>query len=242
MKNKRKILLVSGIGIVIMAIAIGVTIAVSRPGTMKNRRQAASGQTTESKEKDNELPVLPIGTDTPQSGDDTSTTQSDSGMHGKKASREQVESKGKKNDSKSPDQKNTTGADSKSKADKKPSHSENQEPSDSKADTTKQEDQSENPDRDQSVDNGGKEPDTKSDQKSSNSKDSDTKSNQTSDNSKDSGTKSNQTSDKDKNSNTKSDQITDNKKPGNQTDDRSDKTDTDKKDSDTIELPFIPAK
>ena len=65
MKNKRKILLVSGIGIVIMAFAIGVTIAVSRPGTMKNSRQAASGQTTESKEKDNELSVLPIGTDTP---------------------------------------------------------------------------------------------------------------------------------------------------------------------------------
>lgn len=72
MKNKRKILLVSGIGIVIMAIAIGVTIAVSRQGTMKNSRQATSGQTTERKEKDNELPVLPIGTDTPQSGDDTS--------------------------------------------------------------------------------------------------------------------------------------------------------------------------
>ena len=137
MKNKRKILLVSGIGIVIMAIAIGVTIAVNRPGTMKNSRQAASGQTTESKEKDNELPVLPIGTDTPQSGDDTSTTQSDSGTHGKKASREQAESNGKKNDSKSPDQKNTTGADSTAKADKKPSHSENQEPSDSKANTTK---------------------------------------------------------------------------------------------------------
>ena len=124
MKNKRKILLVSGIGIVIMAIAIGVTIAVSRPGTMKNSRQAASGQTTESKEKDNELPVLTIGTDTPQSGDDTSTTQSDTGTHGKKASREQAESKGKKNDSKSPDQKNTTGVDSKAKTDKKPSHSE----------------------------------------------------------------------------------------------------------------------
>lgn len=118
MKNKRKILLVSGIGIVIMAIAIGVTIALSRPGTMKNSRQAASGQTT-------------------------STTQSDTGTHGKKASREQAESKGKKNDSKSPDQKNTTGADSKAKADKKPSHSENQEPSDSKANTTKQEDQPE---------------------------------------------------------------------------------------------------
>ena len=71
MKNKRKILLVSGIGIVIMAIAIGVTIAVSRPGTMKNSRQAASGQAT-------------------------STTQSDSGTHGKKASREQAESKGKR--------------------------------------------------------------------------------------------------------------------------------------------------
>ena len=158
MKNKRKILLVSGIGIVIMAIAIGVTIAVSRPGTMKNSRQAASGQTTESKEKDNELPVLTIGTDTPQSGDDTSTTQSDSGTHGKKASREQAESNGKKNDSKSPDQKNTTGADSKAKADKKPSHSENQESSDSKADTTKQE----NPDRDQSNDGNGKDSGKKS--------------------------------------------------------------------------------
>ena len=162
MKNKRKILLVSGIGIVIMAIAIGVTIAVSRPGTMKNSRQATSGQTTESKEKDNELPVLPIGTDTPQSGDDTSTTQSDSGTHGKKASREQAESNGKKNDSKSPDQKNTTGADSKAKADKKPSHSENQEPSDSKEDTTKQEDQPENPDRDQSNDGNGKDSGKKS--------------------------------------------------------------------------------
>ena len=94
MKNKKKILLVSGIGIVIMAIAIGVAIAVSRPGTMKNSRQAASGQAT-------------------------STTQSDSGTHGKKASREQAESKGKKNDLKSPDQKNTTGADSKAKAAKK---------------------------------------------------------------------------------------------------------------------------
>lgn len=73
-------------------------------------------------------------------------------LHGKKASREQAESKGKKNDSKSPDPKNTTGADSKAKADKKPSHSENQVPSDSKADTTKQEDQPENPDRDQSND------------------------------------------------------------------------------------------
>lgn len=162
MKNKRKILLVSGIGIVIMAIAIGVAIAVSRPGTMKNSRQATSGQTTESKEKDNELPVLPIGTDTPQSGDDTSTTQSDSGTHGKKASREQAESNGKKNDSKSPDQKNTTGADSKAKADKKPSHSENQEPSDSKEDTTKQEDQPENPDRDQSNDGNGKDSGKKS--------------------------------------------------------------------------------
>lgn len=162
MKNKRKILLVSGIGIVIMAIAIGVTIAVSRPGTMKNSRQATSGQTTESKEKDNELPVLPIGTDTPQSGDDTSTTQSDSGTHGKKASREQAESNGKKNDSKSPDQKNTTGADSTAKADKKPSHSENQESSDSKADTTKQEDQPENPDRDQSNDGNGKDSGKKS--------------------------------------------------------------------------------
>ena len=162
MKNKRKILLVSGIGIVIMAIAIGVTIAVSRPGTMKNSRQATSGQTTESKEKDNELPVLPIGTDTPQSGDDTSTTQSDSGTHGKKASREQAESNGKKNDSKSPDQKNKTGADSKAKADKKPSHLENQEPSDSKADTTKQEDQPENPDRDQSNDGNGKDSGKKS--------------------------------------------------------------------------------
>lgn len=162
MKNKRKILLVSGIGIVIMAIAIGVTIAVSRQGTMKNSRQATSGQTTERKEKDNELPVLPIGTDTPQSGDDTSTTQSDSGTHGKKASREQAESNGKKNDSKSPDQKNTTGAGSKAKADKKPSHSENQEPSDSKEDTTKQEDQPENPDRDQSNDGNGKDSGKKS--------------------------------------------------------------------------------
>ena len=170
MKNKRKILLVSGIGIVIMAIAIGVTIAVSRPGTMKNSRQAASGQTTESKEKDNELSVLPIGTDTPQSGDDTSTTQSDSGTHGKKASREQAESNGKKNDSKSPDQKNTTGADSKAKADKKPSHSENQEPSDSKEDTTKQEDQPENPDRDQSNDGNGKDSATGSDQTTNNNK------------------------------------------------------------------------
>ncbi len=166
MKNKRKILLVSGIGIVIMAIAIGVTIAVNRPGTMKNSRQATSGQTTESKEKDNELPVLPIGTDTPQSGDDTSTTQSDSGTHGKKASREQAESNGKKNDSKSPDQKNTTGVDSKAKADKKPSHSENQEPSDSKADTTKQE----NPDRDQSNDGNGKDSATGSDQATNNNK------------------------------------------------------------------------
>ncbi len=196
MKNKRKILLVSGIGIVIMAIAIGVTIAVNRPGTMKNSRQAASGQTTESKEKDNELPVLPIGTDTPQSGDDTSTTQSDSGTHGKKASREQAESNGKKNDSKSPDQKNTTGVDSKAKADKKPSHSENQESSDSKADTTKQE----NPDRDQSNDGNGKDSATGSDQATNN-----------------------------------------NKKPENQKDGGSDKSDSGKKSSDTIELPFVPA-
>lgn len=196
MKNKRKILLVSGIGIVIMAIAIGVTIAVSRPGTMKNSRQAASGQTTESKEKDNELPVLTIGTDTPQSGDDTSTTQSDTGTHGKKASREQAESNGKKNDSKSPDQKNTTGVDSKAKADKKPSHSENQESSDSKADTTKQE----NPDRDQSNDGNGKDSATGSDQATNN-----------------------------------------NKKPENQKDGGSDKSDSGKKSSDTIELPFVPA-
>lgn len=196
MKNKRKILLVSGIGIVIMAIAIGVTIAVSRPGTMKNSRQATSGQTTESKEKDNELPVLPIGTDTPQSGDDTSTTQSDTGTHGKKASREQAESQGKKNDSKSPDQKNTTGVDSKAKADKKPSHSENQESSDSKADTTKQE----NPDRDQSNDGNGKDSATGSDQATNN-----------------------------------------NKKPENQKDGGSDKSDSGKKSSDTIELPFVPA-
>ena len=145
MKNKRKILLVSGIGIVIMAIAIGVTIAVNRPGTMKNSRQAASGQTT-------------------------STTQSDTGTHGKKASREQAESKGKKNDSKSPDQKNTTGADSKAKAAKKPSHSENQEPSDSKANTTKQEDQPENPDRDQSNDGNGIDSATGSDQTTNNNK------------------------------------------------------------------------
>ena len=200
MKNKRKILLVSGIGIVIMAIAIGVTIAVSRPGTMKNSRQAASGQTTESKEKDNELSVLPIGTYTPQSGDDTSTTQSDSGTHGKKASREQAESNGKKNDSKSPDQKNTTGVDSKAKADKKPSHSENQESSDSKADTTKQEDQPENPDRDQSNDGNGKDSATGSDQTTNN-----------------------------------------NKKPENQKDGGSDKSDSGKKSSDTIELPFVPA-
>lgn len=199
MKNKRKILLVSGIGIVIMAIAIGVTIAVSRPGTMKNSRQATSGQTTESKEKDNELPVLPIGTDTPQSGDDTSTTQSDSGTHGKKASREQAESNGKKNDSKSPDQKNTTGADSKAKADKKPSHSENQEPSDSKADTTKQ-DQAEKTERDQS----------------------------NADNGQDSGTKSDQTTDN-------------NEKTGKQKDDGSDKSDSGKKSTDPIELPFVPA-
>ena len=136
-RNKRKILLASGIGIVIMAIAIVVAIAVSRPGTMKNSRQATSGQTT-------------------------STTQSDSGTHGKKASREQAESNGKKNDSKSPDQKNTTGADSKAKADNKPSHSENQEPSDSKANTTKQENQPENPDRDQSNDGNGKDSGKKS--------------------------------------------------------------------------------
>lgn len=145
MKNKKKILLVSGIGIVIMAIAIGVAIAVSRPGTMKNSRQAASGQAT-------------------------STTQSDSGTHGKKASREQAESKGKKNDLKSPDQKNTTGADSKAKAAKKLSHSENQEPSDSKANTTKQEDQPENPDRDQSNDGNGKDSATGSDQTTNNNK------------------------------------------------------------------------
>ena len=170
MKNKRKILLVSGIGIVIMATVVGVTIAVSRPGTMKNSRQTTSGQTTESKEKDNELPDLPIGTGTPQSGDDTSTTQSDSGTHGKKASREQAETKGKKNDSKAPDQKNTTGADSKAKADNKPSHSEKQEPSDSKADTTKQEDQPENPDRDQSNDGNGKDSTTGSDQTTNNNK------------------------------------------------------------------------
>ena len=200
MKNKRKILLVSGIGIVIMATVVGVTIAVSRPGTMKNSRQTTSGQTTESKEKDNELPVLPIGTDTPQSGDDTSTTQSDSGTHGKKASREQAETKGKKNDSKAPDQKNTTGADSKAKADNKPSHSEKQEPSDSKADTTKQEDQPENPDRDQSNDGNGKDSATRSDQTTNN-----------------------------------------NKKPENQKDGGSDKSDSGKKSSDTIELPFVPA-
>ena len=143
MKKKRKVLLVSGIGIVIMAIPIGGAIAVSRPGTMKNSRQATSGQTT-------------------------STTQSDSGTHGKKASREQAESKGKKNGSKSPDPKNTTGADSKAKADNKPSHSENQEPSDSKTDTTKQEDQPGNPDRDQSNADNGQDSGTKSDQTTDN--------------------------------------------------------------------------
>lgn len=35
-----------------MAIAIGVTIAVNRPGTMKNSRQAASGQTTSTTQSD----------------------------------------------------------------------------------------------------------------------------------------------------------------------------------------------
>lgn len=71
MKNKKKILLVSGIGIVIMAIAIGVAIAVSRPGTMKNSRQAASGQAT-------------------------STTQSDSGTHGKRHHGSRQSPKGKR--------------------------------------------------------------------------------------------------------------------------------------------------
>ena len=66
MKNRRKILLVSGIGIVIMAIAIGVTVAVSHPDSKKNSSQVALDQTTENKENDKEFPVLPIGTDNPK--------------------------------------------------------------------------------------------------------------------------------------------------------------------------------
>lgn len=62
-KNKRKIMIVSGIGIAIAAVAIGVAAAISNPGSEKNSIQAVSGQTTESKENDMELPVLPIGTD-----------------------------------------------------------------------------------------------------------------------------------------------------------------------------------
>ena len=103
-KNKRKIMIVSGIGIAIAAVAIGVAAAISNPGSEKNSIQAVSGQTTESKENDMELPVLPIGTD------------------GKSDSKEQTESTVEKDDPKSSDTKNTSGADSEVQADKKHSH------------------------------------------------------------------------------------------------------------------------
>ena len=86
-KNKRKIMIVSGIGIAIAAVAIGVAAAISNPGSEKNSIQAVSGQTTESKENDMELPVLPIGTD------------------GKSDSKEQTESTVEKDDPKSSDTK-----------------------------------------------------------------------------------------------------------------------------------------
>jgi hypothetical protein len=136
----------------IAAVAIGVAAAISNPGSEKNSIQAVSGQTTESKENDMELPVLPIGTD------------------GKSDSKEQTESTVEKDDPKSSDTKNTSGADSEVQADKKPSHSDSQESSDSKANTAGQKDQAENTDRDQSNDDNGKDSSTRSDQTTDNNK------------------------------------------------------------------------
>ena len=101
MENKRKIMIVSGVGIAIVAIAIVVTVALSHPGSKKNSSQVALDQMTENKENDKEFPVLPIGTDNPKLENDTSTSQSDSSTDGKTDSQEQTEPTVKKDDPKS---------------------------------------------------------------------------------------------------------------------------------------------
>lgn len=190
MSNKKKIIIASGLGIVIVAIVIGVAIAVRHPGSEKQSGQKASVQTTESRDNDAELPVLPIGTEDPQAETDASVTQSERVTDGKTDS----------NDAKASDKKSTSEPDSKENPDQRISHSTDQKSSDSNVDTTGQEDQTDQENRDQrSEDNG-----------------------------KDSGTRSDQTTDN-------------NKSQEDQKDNGSDRSDSGKKSSDVIELPFVPA-
>lgn len=241
MKSRKKIITVSGIGIVVLAVVIGSAALPRKAGQRTTSDKAASGQTTAGDDGENgNLPMVPIASGDVEV-DGAEAQQREKSSAEKSAPEDAADMGDQKSSAQSDDQSSIVAKDGKVKRDQSSPAADVQKPSKPQGDNPKEDTQQNagtGSSQESSNNSGGSgKTDAKSDSttKTDTASGDDKKNNDSpkSDGKKDD--KSNNTSDG------KKDDKSDDKDSGGKND-KSDNKDSNQKSSDTIELPFIPAK
>ena len=242
MKSRKKIITVSGICIVVLAVAIGAAAMSRKAGQRITSDKAASGQTTAGADGENgNLPMVPIASGDVEA-DGAAAQQREKSSAEKSAPEDAADMEDQKSNAQSDDQSSIVAKDGRAKQDQSSPAANIQKPSKPQGDNPK----------DDAQQNAG----TGSSQESSDNSGSSGKTDAKSDSTTKTDTASGD--DKKNNDSPKSDGKKDDKSNNNTSDgkkndksddqdsggknDKSDNKDTDQKSPDTIELPFIPAK
>lgn len=212
MKSRKKIIAVSGIGIVVLAVVIGAAAMSRKAGQRITSDKAASGQTTAGADGENgNLPMVPIASGDVEV-DGAEAQQREKSSAEKSAPEDAADMGDQKSSAQSDDQSSIVAKDGKAKRDQSSPAADVQKPSKPQGDNPKEDTQQ----------NEG----TGSSQGSSNNSGSSGKTDAKSNNNTSDGKKNDKSDDQDSGGKN----------------DKSDNKDSDQKSSDMIELPFIPAK
>ena len=242
MKSRKKIITVSGICIVVLAVAIGAAAMSRKAGQRITSDKAASGQTTADDNSENgDLPMMPIASGDLEA-DGAAAQQREKSSAEKSAPEDAADMEEHKSIAQSDDQSSIVAKDGKAKQDQSSPAANIQKPSKPQGDNPK----------DDAQQNAGTGNDQAGSNNSGSSGKTDAKSDSTTKTDTASGDakKDNDSKKSDGKKNDKSNNNTSDGKKNDKSDDqdsggkndKSDNKDTDQKSPDTIELPFIPAK
>lgn len=213
MKSRKKIITVSGICIVVLAVVIGSVALSRKAGQRTASNNTASGQTTAGDNGENgDLPMMPIVSGDLEA-DGAAAQQREKSSAEKSAPEDASDMEDQKSNAQSDDQSSIVAKDGKAKQDQSSPAVNIQKPSKPQGDNPK----------DDAKQNAG----TESNQAGSNNSGSSGKTDAKSNNNTSDGKKNDKSDDQDS---------------GGKKNDKSDDKDSDQKSPDTIELPFIPAK
>ena len=236
MKSRKKIIAVSGIGIVVLAVVIGAAAMSRKAGQRITSDKAASGQTTAGADGENgNLPMVPIASGDVEV-DGAEAQQREKSSAEKSAPEDAADMGDQKSSAQSDDQSSIVAKDGKAKRDQSSPAADVQKPSKPQGDNQNEGTGSSQGSSNNSGSSG------KTDAKSDSTTKTDTASGD--DKKNNDSPKSDGKKDDKSNNNTsdgKKDDKSDDKDSGGKND-KSDNKDSDQKSSDMIELPFIPAK